>query len=125
MTQTRLASYPSYAINAQTGTTYTFVTTDRYKLVTFSNAANIYVTIDTNANVPFPIGIQIDCVQISTGPVTFVPAGGVTLNSETSNRTISAQWVGVSLIKTDTNTWLLIGHLTSAPFTTTTTTTSS
>jgi hypothetical protein len=110
MVQSRLGSYPTQAINAQTGTSYTFVTTDRNKLVTFGNASPIAVTIDTNANVPFPIGIQIDCVQILAGKVTFGGAG-VTINSQGGNKSIAAQWVGVSLIKTDTDTWILLGNL--------------
>jgi hypothetical protein len=111
MTQTRLGSYPTYSINAQTGTTYTLATTDRDKLITFGNASPITVTIDTNTNVPFPIGTQIDCVQILAGKVTFAGAGGVTLNSQDSNKSIAAQWVGVTLVKTDTNVWLLLGNL--------------
>jgi len=35
----------NHAVNAQTGTTYTFVTADKGKLVTFSNAAAIAVTL--------------------------------------------------------------------------------
>ena len=97
-------------INAQTETTYTLVLTDNSKLVTLGNASAITVTIPTNASVAFPIGCQIDFIQILAGKVTFGGAG-VTINSKGGNKSIAAQWVGVSLIKTATDTWSLLGEL--------------
>lgn len=97
-------------INAQTNTTYTLILTDNSKLITFDNASPIAVTIPTNASVAFPIGTQIDCVQILAGKVTF-SGSGVTINSKGGNKSIATQWVGVSLIKTNTDTWLLLGEL--------------
>ena len=97
-------------INAQTGTTYTFVLTDSSKLVTFGNASAITVTIPTNASVAFPIGTQIDCIQILAGKATFGGAG-VTINSKGGNKAINGQWVGATLIKTATDTWSLLGDL--------------
>lgn len=99
------------SINAQTGTTYTLVLTDNSKLVTLTNDGAITVTVPTNASVAFPIGTQIDLVQGGAGAVTFAGAG-VTINSKDGNKTTNGQYVGVSLIKTDTNTWLLLGDLT-------------
>jgi hypothetical protein len=103
-------------INAQTGTTYTFVLADGSAaggnpLVTLSNASAITATVPTNASVAFPVGTQIDAMQLGAGKVTFAAAGGVTINSKSSNLSIGAQYVGVSLIKTATNTWQLIGDL--------------
>ena len=97
-------------INAQTGTTYTFVLTDSSKLVTFGNASAITVTIPINASVAFPISTQIDCIQILAGKATFGGAG-VTINSKGDNKAINGQWVGATLIKTATNTWSLLGDL--------------
>ena len=46
--------FPSVGINAQTGTTYTFVAADSNNvLVTLSNASAIAVTIPTNATTAF------------------------------------------------------------------------
>ena len=98
------------SINNQTGTTYTFVLTDASKLITFGNADAITVTIPTNADVAFPIGTQIDCIQILAGKVTFGGAN-VTINSKGGNKSIAAQWVGVTLIKTNTDVWSLVGDL--------------
>lgn len=98
-------------VNTQTGTTYTFALTDAGKLVTFGSGSATTVTIDTFANVAFPTGTQIDCAQLGAGKVTFAGAGGVTINSKGGNKAIGAQYVGVTLIKTDTNVWLLLGDL--------------
>jgi len=99
------------SINAQTGTTYTLVLTDSSKLVTLTNDGAITVTVPTNASVAFPIGTQIDLVQNGDGAVTFVGDTGVIINSKGGNKVIADKFVGVSLIKTDTNTWLLVGDL--------------
>lgn len=96
--------------NAQTGTTYTLVLTDSRKMVSLTNAAAIAATIPTNASVAFPIGTQIDLVQGGAGKVTFSGAG-VTIESYSSYKSIAGENVGVSLIKTATDTWLLIGNL--------------
>ena len=80
-------------------------------LVTFGSGSATTVTIDTFANVAFPTGTQIDCAQLGAGKVTFAGAGGVTINSKGGNKAIGAQYVGVTLIKTDTNVWLLLGDL--------------
>jgi len=98
------------AVNPQTGTTYKFVLTDAYKLITFDNVNPVAVTIDTNANVAFSIGTRIDCVQVGVGKVTF-GGGGVTINSKNGNTSIGGQWSAVTLIKMATDTWLLLGDL--------------
>lgn len=104
------------SFNAQTGTTYTFVLADgsgpgENPLVTFNNASPVTVTVPANSSVAFPIGTQIDCVQEGAGKVTFAPAGGVTIKSSGSNLAIGARYVGVTLIKTATDTWYLLGNL--------------
>ena len=103
------------AINAQSGTTYTFALTDgsnngNNPLVTFGSASATTITIPTNATVGFPIGSQVECIQVGAGKVTFGGAG-VTINSVSSNKAIGAQYAGVTLIKTATDTWSLIGSL--------------
>lgn len=103
-------------INAQTGTTYTFVLADGSAaggnpLVTASNASAQTYTVPTNASVAFPVGTQIDVMGQGAGKVTIAGAGGVTVNSKAGNLSISAQYVGVSLIKTATDVWTLLGDL--------------
>lgn len=98
-------------VNAQTGTTYTFVRADAGKMVTFGNAAATTVTVPANSSVAFPVGTVIQCGQEGAGKVTFAPASGVTLNSQAGNRAIAARYVGVMLVKTATDTWTLYGNL--------------
>ena len=103
-------------INAQSGTTYTFALADGSSaggnpLVTASNSSAQTYTVPTNASVAFPVGTQIDVMGQGTGKVTIAAAGGVTINSKGGNLSISAQYVGVSLVKTATDTWTLLGDL--------------
>ena len=62
------------SLNAQTGTTYTFVLADNGKLVTASNASAQTYSIPTNASVAYPIGTQINIIQIGAGQVTIKSA---------------------------------------------------
>lgn len=103
--------------NNQTGTTYTFALADGSgpglsPLNTFSNASPITVTVPPNSSVAFPIGTQIDCVQEGAGTVTFAEGSGVTIHSDSGNKSIGNRYVGVTLIKTATDTWYLLGNLT-------------
>jgi hypothetical protein len=107
-----LKSNTTRTVNAQTGTTYTLVLSDAGKVVTLSNAAAITLTIPLNSSVAFPVGTQIDLLQLGAGQVSVSPTGGVTLVSDTSKRKINVQYGGAVLLKTDTDTWVLFGNLT-------------
>lgn len=100
-----------YTINAQTGTTYTFVLTDNGTLVTASNGSAQTYTIPDNTTA-FPVGTRIDLLALGVGIVTISPAGGVTLNSKGSKVTLTGAGSPGSIIKLATNTWELVGDLT-------------
>ena len=74
------------------------------------NAAAV-ITIPTNATAAFPIGTHIDFIQTGSGEVSFTPASGVSLLSEGSKTKINAQYQAVTLIKTGTDIWVLVGAL--------------
>ena len=95
----------------ETGTTYEFLATDANKMVTFTNAAAITVTVPVNADVPIAIGSQILCYQGGAGQVSFTPEGGVTINSPNADLAIYTQYSTVLLTKILTNTWSLSGDL--------------
>ena len=99
------------AINAQTGTTYTTVLTDDGKLITCSNASAISVTIPPNSSVAYGIGTQLNFAQLSTGQVTLVAGAGVTLNSSGAKLKLKDQYSVATCVKTDTNTWFVVGNL--------------
>lgn len=102
-------------LNAQTGTTYTFVLTDnRNKLVTASNASSQTYTIPLNSSVAFPTGSMINIVQIGAGQVTIQGASGVTVASTGATSTapkLRAQYSAATLIKVGTDSWYVIGDL--------------
>lgn len=99
-------------VNPQTGTTYTLSASDAQRLVTLSNASAVTVTVPTNLTTPFPVGARIDLAQLGAGQVTVAAAGGVTINA-TPGLKLSARYAGATLTKLATNTWLLVGSLTS------------
>lgn len=99
------------AINAQTGATYTAVLTDDGKLVTMSNASANTITIPPNSGVAFGIGTQINIAQLGAGQTTIVAGSGVTLNSAGAKLKLNAQYAVATCVKTDTNTWFVVGNL--------------
>lgn len=98
-------------LNAQTGTTYTLVLSDKNKLVTLSNAGAITLTVPTNATAAFATGSQVNIQQIGAGQVTVAGAGGVTLTG--TGTKLRAQYSAATLIKTGTDSWTMVGDITS------------
>jgi hypothetical protein len=97
-------------LSTNAGTSYTLVAGDRGKLILCSNASPQTVTVPPNASVAYSIGTQIDLVQTGAGVLTVAQGGGVTVNA-TPSRAFRAQYSGASLVKTATDTWLLMGDL--------------
>ena len=114
--KTLTAPVINLALNAQTGTTYTFVLTDNGKLVTASNAAAQTYSIPTNASVAYPIGTQINLIQIGAGQVT-VSAATPGTTTISSNAATSAgpkcrnQFAALTCIKVATDVWYVIGDI--------------
>ena len=98
-------------INAQTGTTYTFVLADAGKMVTSSNGSAQTLTVPPNSSVAYATGTQIIVQAIGSGTATLAEGSGVTINSKDSNKDIDGQYAAATLIKTATNVWSLIGAL--------------
>jgi hypothetical protein len=98
-------------LNAQTGTTYTLAASDAGDLVTLTNASAITLTVPTNASVPFAIGTQVTIAQSGAGQVTISPAVGVTVSAADTATKLRVQWSAATLIKTNTNNWILIGDI--------------
>ena len=109
---------PSTALtlNAQTGTTYTFVLTDSNNtLVTASNASAQTYTIPPNSSVAYPIGAQLNIIQIGAGQVSFAQGSGVTIASTggtSSAPKLRAQFSSATAIKVNTDSWYVIGDIT-------------
>jgi hypothetical protein len=75
-------------INAQTGTSYTFVAGDAGKIVTFDNAGAITVDLPNS----LPAGWSCTWMQKGAGVVTFDPASGATLNNRQNHTDSAGQW---------------------------------
>ena len=104
----------NFAINAQTGTSYTFVLLDAGKVVTSSNAAAVTVTIPPNSSVAYPIGSSLTVISIGVGLTSFAQGAGVTIISTgatSSAPTLRAQNSSATAIKTATDTWAVVGDI--------------
>ncbi len=91
-------------------TDYTLTLGDAGKTLVIDSTIDRTVTIPTNASVPFAVGQRLDIIRMNTGNVTI--GGTPTILSKNSNKKIAARYSGATLIKTDTDTWVLIGDLT-------------
>lgn len=110
-----MAAVTKLSLNAQTGTTYTFVLTDAdNKLVTASNASAQTYTIPPNSSVAFPTGTLINVIQIGAGQVTFSQGAGVTIASNGGTATapkLRVQYSAATLMKVATDTWYIVGDI--------------
>lgn len=88
---------------------------DDGKLLEFNSASANTFNIPTNTNNPYPIGTQISILQTGAGATTIQGASGVTINctpqSVANGGKLRTQWSSATLIKRDTNKWVLIGDL--------------
>lgn len=93
--------------NAQTGTAYTLLITDKSGTeITMNNAASNVLTIPANATAAFPIGAAYTVQQIGAGATTITAAAGVTLNgSVASSVVMPLQYGSIVLRKLAEDTW--------------------
>lgn len=97
----------SLTINAQTDS-YTLVLSDAGKQVEMNKATGNTLTVPLNSSVAFPIGTTILVVQTGAGQTTIAGAVGVTVNA-TPGLKLRTQWSAGTLVKRDTDTWILMG----------------
>ena len=96
--------------NAQTGTTYTLVATDKAKLVTTSNASPVTVTIPADI---FVAGNQINIQSIGVG-LTTISGGSVTITStgaSASAPVLRARYSAATIICTASNVFTVLGDI--------------
>ena len=104
----------AFTLNAQTGATYTAVSTDQYQvLVTISNASANAFKIPTNASVAFAVGTVITVMNIGAGLTTIsaVTPGTTTVLSAgaTAASPTLSQYKSAACIKTATDAWYVVG----------------
>jgi hypothetical protein len=76
----------------------------------FNIANTLTIPADTSA-LTFPVGTTIDILQAGSGQTTIVPGTGVIINF-TPGLKIRSQWSIATIMKRDSNTWLVFGDLT-------------
>lgn len=106
----------AFTLNAQTGATYTAVSTDQYQvLVTISNASANAFKIPTNASVAFAVGTVITVMNIGAGLTTIsavTPATTTVLSAgATAASPTLAQYKSAACIKTATDAWYVVGAI--------------
>jgi hypothetical protein len=92
----------------QTGTTYTYVLSDKGSMVRTNNASANTTTVPPNSSVPFPIGTVINHIQTGVGQTTLAPGSGVTIQTANGLK-IRAQYSTVCITKIDTDEWVMAG----------------
>ena len=101
-------------ITTDTSTSYTTVLADNGKLITLSNASAITATIPPNGSVAYPVGAQLNFVQLGAGQVTFAQGSGVTIVSTGATASAPktrAQYSSATAIQVSTDTWLVAGDI--------------
>jgi hypothetical protein len=104
------------AFDAQTGTTYTTVLNDNGQVITMNNASANTLSIPTNASVAYPVGTQINVLQIGAGQTTIqaVTSGTTAILSTAATAAapkIRARYGMATCIKAATDTWYVVGDI--------------
>ena len=108
------ASAGPIALNPQVGVTYTAVLSDAEKMITLNNAAAIAMTIPANASVAYPVGTQLNFMQLGAGQVT-VGITSDTLNVEAAlTLKLTGQFAVATALKVSATEWTLFGNLEAA-----------
>jgi hypothetical protein len=103
------------AFDAETAS-YTAVLANNNQIVTMSNASANTFSIPTNASVAFPVGTQINVLQIGAGQTTIqaVTSGTTTINSTGATAIapkLRARYSMATCIKSATDTWYVVGDI--------------
>jgi hypothetical protein len=101
-----------YGFNSNTGS-YTLTLNDQGKILPFSTTSTGTITIPLNSSVAFPTGSFVNFIQTGTGPILMTGASGVTIQSESSKLKLKGQYAAAGVVKTDTDTWVAFGNLSS------------
>jgi hypothetical protein len=84
---------------------------NKNRILKVNSSSAITLSIPSNASVPFPINTEVAIIREGSGTVSIAPVSGVTLLSTDSKRKIKGQYSSAALLKTASDTWLLIGSI--------------
>jgi hypothetical protein len=97
---------PGVETVADTG--YTLSASVESYVLLFTAGTEITVTVPSNSNVVLPVGYIVHLHQAGEGQVVLATQGGVSVTSALATKT-RVRYSSISLIKTGTDTWVLIG----------------
>jgi hypothetical protein len=101
-------------LTASTATSYTVLTSDRYKILEFDSASNTTVTLSTDT--AFVAGERVDILQDGAGTVTITRSGtAISLAGRGTAGTayrIGQRYDAVSVVCVGTNSYRIIGNAT-------------
>jgi hypothetical protein len=83
---------------------------ERDSLIEVSSESGTTITIPLNSAVAYPVGTTLDILQTNTGQVTIAGDAGVTVNA-TPGLKLRTRWSSATLLKRDTNSWVVFGDL--------------
>lgn len=95
-------------------TSYILLSGDASRTIIDTAPTTTTYSVPPNSVTPFSVGTQIIVIQgnKNASNYTTISAGvGVTINSYTSSLSLGGNYAAGTLIKTNTNTWYLIGNL--------------
>lgn len=103
------------AFDAETAS-YTAVLANNGQVVTMDNASPNNFSIPTNASVAFPIGTQINVLQIGAGQTTIqaVTSGTTTINSTGASAAapkLRVRYSAATCLKAGTDLWYVFGDI--------------
>jgi hypothetical protein len=103
------------AFDAETAS-YTAVLANNGQIVTMDNASANTFSIPTNASVAFPIGTQINVLQIGAGQTTIqaVTSGTTTIQSTGASAAapkLRARYSAATCVKAGTDLWYVFGDI--------------
>ena len=97
---------------------YSIDLNDAGKVITVDSSSASTIALPTNAELPIANGFKFDVVRLGTGTVV-ISSSATVLSKNPSAAYIDSQYGRVTVIKLDTNTWLVTGDVyegsTSAP----------
>lgn len=89
-------------------TAYTIGLHDSGTMVLVNSSSDLNITIPEGI---FPTGARVDIIRQGTGEVAIAPASNVTIRSKNSAKRLSVQYSAATIVKVNSNEWILIGDL--------------
>lgn len=87
---------------------YTLQLHDSGTIVLVNSSTDVNVTVPSGV---FPTGATVQVIRQGSGEVSMAPASGVTIRSKNSAKRLSLQYSGATIIKVNSDEWILIGDL--------------